>query len=211
MGTALALRWAADGHDVLLGSRDRAKAARAAASAIGSVRTGSADDAAAFGDAVLYTVRKVLPSRLLGNPAALDGKILIDCNNSDVLGIEAPDPKNRPGIHFETPSLSLAEQMQADVPEAVVVKAFNTIPAQLLAIDRAELARQTISAFVCSDSDDARRLVSGLAEELGFVTVDCGGLDRANLLETLADLLRLQIIEGGHGPYTSLSLLKIPR
>src|SRR5262249_12310409 len=97
MGRALGLGWARAGHDVLFGSRDAGKAAALAAEAGG--RSGSFDDAAAFGEAVLYSVREVGPSKLLRAPRALAGKVLIDCNNSGVLGLDVPDPA-RAGIHF---------------------------------------------------------------------------------------------------------------
>lgn len=82
MGRTLGVRWARGGHDVLFGSSDRRKAEGAAADGGRSARAGDLDAAAAFGDVVLYTVRGVFPSRLLRQPEALDGKILIDCNNS---------------------------------------------------------------------------------------------------------------------------------
>jgi predicted dinucleotide-binding enzyme len=79
MGRALGLRWAEAGHPVLFGSRDLRKAKAIAASRPNSTQSGDFDAAAAFGEVVLYTVRTVLPSRLLREPQALSGKIVIDC------------------------------------------------------------------------------------------------------------------------------------
>jgi 8-hydroxy-5-deazaflavin:NADPH oxidoreductase len=84
MGRALGLRWARIGHQVLFGSRDLDKAKAVAEGGSGLTRAGDFDAAAAFGDAILYTVRGVYPSALLREPAALSGKILIDCNNRDL-------------------------------------------------------------------------------------------------------------------------------
>ena len=103
MGRALGLGWARAGHEVFFGSRDAAKAEAVAAQGSGSTRAGGFDDAAAFGDVILYTIRDHFPSSALKEPRALSGKIVIDCNNSAILGLDVPDPEKRPGIHFTPP------------------------------------------------------------------------------------------------------------
>jgi 8-hydroxy-5-deazaflavin:NADPH oxidoreductase len=207
MGKALGVQWAQGGHQVLFGSRDRRKAGSVAASC--SAQAGDFDDAAAFGEAVLYTVREALPSSLLRSPRSLAGKIVIDCNNSGVLGLDLPDPDRRPGFHFATPSPSLAERLAADVRLARVVKAFNTMPARVIELGREILARHRISAFLCSDHADAKAVVEQLAGELGLVPVDAGELEHARLVEAVADLVRLQILARGTGPGTTISLHRL--
>ncbi len=204
MGQALGVRWAREGHRVLFGSRKPGKARAVAASC--AAQAGDFDAAAAFGEVVLYTVRDVLPSSLLRSPQTLAGTIVIDCNNSAVLGLDIPDPDRRPGFHFTTPVPSLAERLAGDVPGARVVKAFNTLPARVIELEREQLVRHRVSAFLCSDDAAAKAAVKELAEELGFVAVDGGGLERAGLVETLADLVRFQILAMGRGPTTTLSL-----
>src|SRR5437762_11223650 len=132
MGRALGLRWALAGHVVLFGSRDVKKAKAFAADGSASTRAGDFDAAATFGEVVLYTVRDYFPSRLLKEPQALSGKIVIDCNNSAILGLDIPDPETRPGIHFTTPIPSHAEELAADTPGARAVKAFNTMASQVI-------------------------------------------------------------------------------
>src|SRR5579871_3121558 len=104
MGQALGLRWAQNGHQVLFGSRDRAKADAIASRAAAQAWGGDFEDAAEFGDVVLYTVRDIPPSKLLRNPRSLAGKIVIDCNNSDI-------PTD---FRFAPPIPSLAERLAAD-------------------------------------------------------------------------------------------------
>src|SRR4051812_46576421 len=101
MGQALGLRWAQNGHHLLFGSRDREKADALAFRAPPRARGGDFDAAAQFGDVALYTVRDVPPSKLLKNPQALAGKIVIDCNNSDIPG----------DFQFPSPIPSLAEKL----------------------------------------------------------------------------------------------------
>jgi predicted dinucleotide-binding enzyme len=210
MGRALGLRWAQGGHHVLFGSRDRDKADAAAAEAGGGAEAGDFDAAAAFGEVVLYTVRDVLPSRLLRGAQPLAGKVVIDCTNSGILGVEVPDPEHRSGAHFSTPIPARAERLAADVAEAHVVKAFNTVPAQVIALPRAALAPHGVSVLLCGDDAAAKAVVKSLAEDIGFVGVDCGGLERAQLVEGAADLVRLLIIEMGLGPFATLSVKVLP-
>ncbi|PYK54568.1 MAG: F420-dependent NADP oxidoreductase [Verrucomicrobia bacterium] len=193
MGQALGLRWARAGHEVLFGSRDLKKAKAIAADGSVSTQAGDFDAAAAFGEVVLYTVRDYFPSQLLKEPQALSGKIVIDCNNSAILGLDIPDPKNRPGIHFTTPVPSHAERLAADAPGARVVKAFNTMASQVIELGQDQLAHRHVSVFL-------------LAEELGFIGVDCGGLERAQLVEAVGDFIRFQIIGMGLGPFATISL-----
>jgi 8-hydroxy-5-deazaflavin:NADPH oxidoreductase len=210
MGRALGLRWARVGHNVLFGSRDLNKAKTMAANGSASTQAGDFDDAAAFGEVILYTIRDHFPSSVLKDPQALSGKIVIDCNNGAILGLDAPDPDNRPGLHFATPIPSLAERLAAGAPGARVVKAFNTMASQVIELDRDELARRRVSVFLCSDDAQAKSVVKGLAEELGFIGVDCGGLERAQLVEAVGDFIRFQIIGMGLGPFATISLNVAP-
>jgi len=69
---------------------------------------------------------------------------------------------------------------------AEVVKAFNTVFAQVLA-DGPDFGKgQTVSVFVASDSERAKQSATALAQSIGFATVDAGGLKNARYLEPLA-------------------------
>jgi predicted dinucleotide-binding enzyme len=210
MGRALGVRWARRGHEVLFGSRDLSKAKAIAERNPDSTQAGDFDAAAAFGDVILYTIRDHMPSSALRDPQALSGKIVIDCNNSAILGLDVPDPEHRPGIHFTTPIPSLAERLAADTPGARVVKAFNTMASQVIELDHEVLAQHCISVFLCSDYAQAKLVVKGLAEELGFSCVDCGELEQARLVESVGDFIRFQIIGMNLGPLATISVNVIP-
>jgi predicted dinucleotide-binding enzyme len=210
MGRALGIGWSRAGHQVLFGSRDVRKAKAAADASPISAQAGDFDDAAAFGDVVLYTVRDVLPSSLLREPRALSGKVVIDCNNSAILGIDIPDPDHRSGVHFSTPIPSLAERLAADVPDAHIVKAFNTMPSPVIELGSERLAPHRVSVFLCSDDKHAKLIVKDLAEELGFVGVDSGELERAQLVEAVGDFIRFQILAMGFGSFATISVNILP-
>ena len=199
MGGALGARWAGNGHSVLFGSRDRNKAKAAAARAAGGAQAGDFDEAAAFGDVVLYTVRGIFPSVLLRNPGALAGKVVIDCNNTDLDGDMGP-------IIVDPSGPTLAERLAADVPDARIVKAFSSVPHRVIELDRATLAPYRISVLLCADDLAAKAKVKGLAEELGFVGIDCGPLKRSRVVDGATDFLRFQIGGMGLGPFATLSL-----
>jgi 8-hydroxy-5-deazaflavin:NADPH oxidoreductase len=199
MGGALGARWARNGHAVLLGSRDRHKAKAAAARVGGGAQAGDFDDAAAFGDVVLYTVRGIFPSALLRDPRALAGKVVIDCNNTDLDGDMRP-------IGADAVGPTLAEQLAADIPDARVVKAFSSVPHRIIELDRETLAPYRISVLLCADDLAAKATVKALAEELGFVGIDCGPLKRSRVVDGATDFLRFQIGGMGLGPFAALSL-----
>jgi predicted dinucleotide-binding enzyme len=203
MGQALGTGWAQAGHDVLFGSRDPAKAKDAAGE---FAQSGNFDDAAAFGSIVLYTVRDVLPSNLLRTPETLTGKIVIDCTNNAILGVEVPDPQGRPGVHFETTIPSRAERMAADIPRARVVKAFNAIPGSVIALGAEKLRPNAVPVFLCADDEDAKSTVKQLVEDLGFIGLDSGRLEHANVVEGATDFLRLQIVAMGLGTFATLAI-----
>ena len=134
---------------------------------------------------------------------------MIDCNNSDIPGFNSLT--DRPvDFRFAATVPSLAERLAAEAPGARVVKAFNTIPQQVIDLGRDKLAPHRVSVFLCSDDVPAKVVVKGLAEELGFVGVDSGGLERAQLVEAVADFLRFQIIAMRLGPYATISVNLVP-
>ncbi|MBO0798721.1 MAG: F420-dependent NADP oxidoreductase, partial [Blastocatellia bacterium] len=85
-----------------------------------------------------------------------------------------------------------------------------TMSSQVIELDREELARNRVSVFLCSDDEAAKSVVKALAEELGFIGVDCGKLERAGLVESVGDFIRFQIVEMGLGSYATVSVNVIP-
>src|SRR5271165_3877315 len=119
VGRSLGVLWAEHGHDVFFGSRDPERA-RAAAEYTRNSIYGSNDEAAAFGEVVLWTVGSVPPAEVLDDPDVLAGKIVIDPNNAPLReDMRLGPPEDVP---------SLAERLAQALPESRVVKAFNTIP-----------------------------------------------------------------------------------
>ncbi|MBD2102261.1 NADPH-dependent F420 reductase [Leptolyngbya sp. FACHB-261] len=200
MGRSLGIVWAEQGHEVFFGSRDEQKGKAIAESAGHSIQGGTNDQAAAFGDVILYTVRGILPSAVLASTQVLAGKILIDCNNWDI-----PE-----GYAYEPIVESLAEKVAADVPNVHVIKAFNTQAQELYELSPTPLKDHQVSCFICGDDEQARQTVMALAEDIGLTPVDCGPLQTARLIEGLADFIRFMMGGMKLGPYATISVNQLP-
>jgi 8-hydroxy-5-deazaflavin:NADPH oxidoreductase len=83
---------------------------------------------------------------------------------------------------------SAAEEIAKEIPGAEVVKAFNTLFAQVLADGPSFAKSQTAPAFFASDSERAKDVARKLIESIGFKAIDAGGLKNARYLEPLAGL-----------------------
>jgi predicted dinucleotide-binding enzyme len=60
--------------------------------------------------------------------------------------------------------------------------------------------------FLCADDEDAKSTVKQLVEDLGFIGLDSGRLEHANVVEGAADFLRLQIVAMGLGGFATLAI-----
>ena len=78
---------------------------------------------------------------------------------------------------------SAAETIQRAVPDARVVKAFNTIFSQILGAPRNNRHRPQV--FYAGDDRPAKEQVRQLIQQAGFEPVDSGDLAKARELEPL--------------------------
>ena len=178
MGAALVKQLTRAGHQVSVTARSLEKAQAVAAANSGTTVVAAAS-AAALSDVVILATGYDDAVSALKSVGDLSGKVVIDITNpmtADYMGLTLGH------------STSAAEEIAKAVPEADVVKAFNTVFAQVLS-DGADFGNgQTVSVFVASDSERAKQTAKALAESMGFVTIDAGGLKNARYLEPLAGL-----------------------
>ena len=178
MGAAFTKQLIRAGHQVTVTARSLEKAQAVAAANPGAKAVATANAAAAFDVIVLATgYADAVPA--LQSLGSLSGKVVIDITNpltADYMGLTLGH------------STSAAEEIAKAVPDAQVVKAFNTLFAQVLA-EGADFGKgQTASVFVASDSERAKQTAKALADSMGFATIDAGGLKNARYLEPLAGL-----------------------
>ncbi|MBW4687957.1 MAG: NAD(P)-binding domain-containing protein [Komarekiella atlantica HA4396-MV6] len=201
MGRSLGILWAEQGHNVFFGARDLEKGKAVAELAGHGTNGGTNDEAAIFGDVLLYSVRGVNPVEVFSSTEVLSGKILIDCNNFDI-----PE-----GFAFQPIVQSLAEKLAAEVPNALVVKAFNTMAQEVFELAPTPLKDYEVSVFVAGDDAQARQVVMSLAEDIGFAPVDCGALRNARMIEGAGDFIRFLLISQLQNPYATISVKILPQ
>lgn len=129
---------------------------------------GTTADAARQGDLVLVAV----PLKNIGDldPALFAGKIVIDANNY------YPQRDGLiPGLEDE--STTTSELLQAHLPDAKVVKAFNHIAAaEIVAHAQPAGSPDRRALIVAGDDKAAREAVAAFIETIGFDAVDLGEL-----------------------------------
>ncbi len=81
---------------------------------------------------------------------------------------------------------SAAEEIARIAPRAHVVKAFNTIFADVMG--KPERGAQKITAFIAGDNEEAKQKIIALAESVGYDPLDVGRLTSARYLESMAHL-----------------------
>lgn len=174
--------YAQKGHEVMLGTRDPSKLAEWIERTGKNVSVGSFSEAAIFGDIVFLSVTATAIE------AAVDlvgrenfaGKTLIDLSNPMDFSQGVP-PK-----FTATVGNSLGEQVQRLLPEARVVKAFNSIGVAVMTdpIFDGEAATH----FIAGNSNEAKAEAAGLIREFGWEVEDVGGIEQSFFLEALASL-----------------------
>ena len=194
VGKALGQAFITLGHEVKMGSRDaKNEKAQAWAKEMGpKASAGTFADAAAFAEIiVLATLGMANESALTAAGAAnLRGKILIDTTN--------PLDTSTGG----TPKLAIAgsdsggERVQRLVPEALVVKAFNTVGAPQMF--RPSFPGGPPDMFICGNDEGARKKVASLLGEFGWGVVDIGGIEGSRYLEPMCITWVLAGIHGGN-------------
>jgi hypothetical protein len=177
VGRALATSFTQSGHTVGITAQHPEKA-QAVASETGA--HAGASNAAAAADADIIVL--AIPFASAETVAAeirdvVAGKPVVDVSNRMAYGADGPTIDNGP---------SNAERLAAWLPEAHVVKAFNTLFASnqvAPSVDGIQL-----DGFVAADDAAARAAVLELVDSIGLRAIDAGPLGRAQQLEQLAFL-----------------------
>lgn len=186
-GSGLAVRLAAAGHDVLLGSRDPDKAAQRVAELhakwddrVATMRGVANADAARSELVVLATVADSAVATAVDLASDLDGRVVV-CMANLLTRVER-------GFAAVLPEHgSVAANLQQAVPGARVVGAFQNLPARALAeLDQALEA----DVVVCGDDADAVACVVDLTATVdGLRPFDGGPLVNAAAIEALTAVL----------------------
>jgi hypothetical protein len=96
--------------------------------------------------------------------------------------------------------------MQKKLPEAFVVKAFNTVFAANQNTGR--VGYEQLTAFVAGDDLNAKQTVARLTRDIGFDPVDCGPLKAARYLDAMAMMIMNLAFKYGMGTGIGYKLVK---
>jgi NADPH-dependent F420 reductase len=179
MGSGLARRITHAGHDVLLTARDLAEAEKKAKQIGPRIKVVSPADVAKGVDVLIAATPAGEQLYALKSCGDLRGRIVIDIANPlkpDMSGLS---------VGFTT---SFAEELAKELPGVKIVKAFNTVFAQVLN-DGPDFGNGVrASAYFCGDDENARKTVQKLIESMGFDAIDAGPLSNARYLEPMGML-----------------------
>ena len=168
MARGIATRILAGGHSVTLLGTTADKAEALAADLEGDVRAGQSG--ALAGDVIVLAVwYQAIDDVLATYGDQLAGKVVIDITNP-------VDPETYAPLTVEEGSV--AQHIAARVPEAKVVKAFNTTFAGTLV--EGAVAGQPLDVFLAGDDEAAKDTVKQLVRDGGLRPVDVGPLALAH-------------------------------
>lgn len=185
LGGGLARRWAGAGFNIIIGSRDEARA-EAAADIIRTetgrpnVRGATYETAAREADISVLSVPFAAQSDVLASvKEALQGKVLIDCT------VPLKPPKvGTAQLPEEGSAAQIAQLLLGG--NVRVVSAFQNVGAARL---REPNATIECDVLVCGDDIEARNLVIALANAGGLRGIDAGVLANAAAAEALTSVL----------------------
>ena len=173
------------GHGVMLGTRNPAKAEVEQWLRENPGGTaGTFQQAAEFGDLiVLCTLGRAAEEAIaLAGPANFAGKTVMDTTNPI-----ADTPPVQGVLAFTTGrNESLGEKIQARLPQAHVVKVFNSVGGGRMINPRYQPGTPTM--FLCGDNAQAKAHVSEIVEQFGWEPFDCGGIIASRAIEPLCML-----------------------
>jgi len=185
VGQVLGTGFIKHGHQVMMGTRDPGgEAVRKWLLENPGASAGTFEKAAVFGEMVVLSVlgRVVEEVVKLAGPASFAGKTLIDTTNP----IADEQPVNGVLRYTTGPNESLGEKIQALLPKAYVVKAFNSVGNARMVNPRYEQGTPTM--FFCGDNEAAKRKASEIIRQFGWEPFDCGGIVASRALEPLCML-----------------------
>jgi len=189
-GSGLALRWAAAGEHIIIGSRDAQRAEETAKALRTSLGPNAKLDGAENASVVAQCEIVVITVPFSGQAALLKqlkqnwkpGQIVIDTTVPLAASVGGA-----PSRMLSVWQGSAAQQVRELIPTSVAIAAaFHNLSAELLAHD----GPVDCDILVCSDDDEAKRVASELAAKIpGARALNGGKLENARIVESITALL----------------------
>jgi 8-hydroxy-5-deazaflavin:NADPH oxidoreductase len=203
VGRVLGAGLAGLGHEVKIGSREPGSAKimdwLAKVGPRGSA--GTFAEAARFGEIVILATSWMGTESAirLAGPDSLAGKPVIDAVNP--LEFSTGAPALAVG-HTD----SAGERVQRWLPKAKVVKAFNIVGNAHMV--KPDFPGGPPDMFIAGNDEGAKQAVGALCQELGWPTIDLGGIEASRYLEPLAMVWITHMFRTKHGNHAFKLLRK---
>lgn len=185
VGQVLSKAFNSEGHEVQIGTRDPQKPGVVKfKEANPAIAAGTFAETAQFAELiVLATGGSVTEEAIkMAGIENFSGKIVIDATNP----IDAAPPVNGVLQFFTGPNESLMERLQALVPEAKLVKAFNSVGNALMY--KPNFPGGTPTMFIAGNDEEAKNAVTAILTDFGWETEDMGKAEAARAIEPLCIL-----------------------
>ena len=180
VGRVLGSAFIAEGHEIMLGTRnvEKDEVVKWLAENPGA-KAGSFEDTAAFGEMIVLATSGDITAQVIKTAGIqnFSSKVIIDAAN--------PIDHTRPPVngvlpYFTTTNESLMEQLQNILPEAKLVKAFNSVGNGFMY--KPDFGGQKPTMFICGNDEDAKKTVTTILDTFGWETADMGKAESARAI-----------------------------
>jgi predicted dinucleotide-binding enzyme len=186
VGRVLGAAFLKEGNEVMLGTRD-VKKEEVIKWLLQNpeAKAGSFADTAGFGELIVLATSGDITAGVITSSGIenFNGKIVIDSTN--------PIDHTRPPVNgvlpfFTSMNESLMEQLQKQLPNAKLVKAFNSAGNAFMY--KPDFGGIKPTMFICGNDEDAKKTVTGILDAFGWETEDMGKAEAAGTIESLCIL-----------------------
>jgi predicted dinucleotide-binding enzyme len=186
VGRVLGTAFLTEGNEVMLGTRDVNKEVVVKwISQNPGAMAGSFTDTAKFGELIVLATSGDITAGVISSSGIenFGGKVVIDATN--------PIDHTRPPVNgvlpsFSTMDESLMEQLQKQLPNARLVKAFNSVGNAFMY--KPDFGGIKPTMFICGNDADAKKTVTHILDSFGWETEDMGKVEAARAIEPLCIL-----------------------
>lgn len=184
VGQVLANAFKNEGHEVVLGTRNPDKKELGDfKSDHPSIPVATFEDTAAHAELIVLAtagtaVEEAIRMAGLHN---FNNKVVIDTTNP----LDHQPPVNGVLRFFTDINNSLMERIQQLLPDAKLVKAFNSVGNALM---YKPMLSATPTMFICGNDEKAKQIVTGILDSFGWETEDMGKVEAARAIEPLCML-----------------------